>query len=417
VALEPPTTAFVWVWLPGTTEPVVAGRLDDDGRLTAFTYGRSYLSRADAIPLHEPELPLRSGPQLPELMPIHGCIADAGPDAWGRRVIERRRQARLAVAAEGAAGADLDLGDLDYLLEAGSNRIGGLDFQASPDEYRPHGDGTVALDDLLRGAELVQGSEAIPPELDLALLRGTSVGGAQPKATLEDGARHLIAKFSSRADVLPVVKLEYVAMTLAGLTGLRVAPVDLVRVLGTDVLLVERFDRSGDGSRRLMVSARTMLRLGEFGIGASYSELADLVRSRFMEPDPTLRELFARITFNIIVGNTDDHARNHAAFWDGVELTLTPAYDIVPQLRRGEEASQAMAIGPDGFRGSQLAGCVERAASYRLSDTEARAIIDQQIATVEEHWDAACDHAGLSDTDRRPFWGRQILNPFALRGY
>lgn len=415
MALEPPPTAFVWVWLPGTTEPVVAGRLDDDGRLTAFTYGRSYLSRADAIPLYEPELPLRSGPQLPELMPIHGCIADAGPDAWGRRVIERRRQVGLADTA--GAAANLDLSDLDYLLEAGSNRIGGLDFQASPDEYRPHGEGTVGLEDLLRAAELVEGSDSIPPALDLALLHGTSVGGAQPKAILEDGARHLIAKFGSRTDVLPVVKLEYVAMTLAQLTGLRVAPVELGRVLGKDVLLVERFDRPGDGSRRLMVSARTLLRLGEFGVGASYSELADLARSRFVEPGPTLRELFARITFNIIVGNTDDHARNHAAFWDGVELALTPAYDIVPQLRSGAEASQAMAIGPDGFRGSQLAGCVERAASYRLSGTEARAIIDHQIATVEEHWEAACDHAGLSDTDRRSFWGRQILNPFALRGY
>lgn len=409
------TTAFVWVWLPGTTEPVVAGRLDDDGRLNAFTYGRSYLGRAGAIPLYEPELPLRSGPQVPELMRMHGCIADAGPDAWGRRVIERRRQ----VGREDAAGAaaNVDLSDLVYLLEAGTNRIGGLDFQASPDEYRPRGEGAVALEDLLRAADLVEGSEAIPPALDLALLRGTSVGGAQPKATLEDDGRHLIAKFSSRTDVLPVVKLEYVAMTLARLTGLRVAPVELARVLGKDVLLVERFDRHGDGSRRLMVSARTLLRLGELGVGASYSDLADLVRSRFAEPDRTLRELFARITFNIIMGNTDDHARNHAAFWDGAELTLTPAYDIVPQLRHGEEASQAMAIGPDGFRRSQLVGCVERAASYLLSDTEARAVIDQQIATVEEHWEATCDRAGLSKTDRAPFWGRQVLNPFALRGY
>ncbi len=114
------------------------------------------------------------------------------------------------------------------------------------------------------------------------------------------------------------------------------------------------------------------------------SELADLVWSLLVEPDPTFASCSPGSRFNIIMGNTDDHARNHAAFWDGAELALTPAYDIVPQLRHGEEASQAMAIDPDGFRGSQLAGCVERAASYRLSDTEARAIIDQQIATVEE---------------------------------
>lgn len=411
MAVNEPHQAFVWVWLPGEAEPVVAGRLDGDGRLTTFTYGRSYLDRATAIALYEPELPLRPGRQVPELMAIHGCIADAGPDAWGRRVIERRRERQPDATAHG------DLGDLAYLLESGSNRVGGLDFQPSPDEYHARGEGVVALEDLLRAAEIVDGAEPVPPGLDLALLHGTSIGGAQPKAVVEDHGRPLIAKFSSRTDVLPVVKLEYVAMTLARLVGLSVAPVELTSVLGKDVLLVQRFDRSDDGSRRLMVSARTMLRLGEFGIGASYSELADLVRSRFVDPEQTLRELFARITFNIIVGNTDDHARNHAAFWDGADLALTPAYDIVPQLRVGEEASQAMAIGPDGFRGSQLAGCVERAASYRLSGSEARAIIDQQIATVEEHWAAACDRAGLSDTDRAPFWRRQILNPFALRGY
>lgn len=411
MAADEPDQAFVWVWLPGAAEPAVAGRLDREGRLITFTYGRSYLDRADAIALYGPELPLRPGRQVPELTAIHGCIADAGPDAWGRRVIERRRE------RQPEATAHRDLGDLAYLLESGSNRVGGLDFQRSPDEYRARGEGAVALEDLLRAAELVEGAEPLPPELDLALLHGTSIGGAQPKAVVEDHGRHLIAKFGARTDLLPVVKLEYVAMTLARLAGLSVAPVELTSMLGKDVLLVERFDRSDDGSRRLMVSARTMLRLGEFGIGASYVELADLFRSRFVEPVQTLRELFARITFNIIVGNTDDHARNHAAFWDGAALALTPAYDIVPQFRVGEEASQAMAIGPDGFRGSQLAGCVARAASYRLSEFDARAVIDRQIATVEEHWEAACDGAGLSDRDRAPFWGRQILNPFALRGY
>ena len=76
---------------------------------------------------------------------------------------------------------------------------------------------------------------------------------------------------------------------------------------------------------------------------------------------PTLRELFSRITFNILAGNNDDHARNHAAFWDGIELTLTPAYDICPQPRAGGETAQVMAIGEDGYRMSQVAGCVARA--------------------------------------------------------
>jgi len=409
VAVSQPTTAFVWVWLPAETEPVVAGRLDDEGAITTFTYGRSYLGRGNAISLYEPELPLRPGPQAPQLMPMHGSIADAGPDAWGRRVVNRRRL--------GVTDADVDLTDLTYLLESGSNRIGALDFQPSPTEYQPGDDTAVPLADLLRAAEIVDQGLALPVGLDLALLHGTSVGGAQPKALLQDETNELIAKFASRTDVLPNVKLEHLTMRLARKVGLDVSSVEMATALGKEVLLVQRFDRPGGGARRMIVSARTMLHLGEMGIGASYSDLADLIRARFTEPERTLRELFGRISFNILVGNTDDHARNHSAFWDGSELTLTPAYDLVPQARHGETANQAMAIGPGGFRASQLAGCVTCAGTYMLSQTEARDIIDSQIATIETSWDAECDDAGLHEPERAQLWGRQILNPYALHGY
>ncbi len=100
-------------------------------------------------------------------------------------------------------------------------------------------------------------------------------------------------------------------------------------------------------------------------------------------PTQTLRELFGRIVFNVLVGNTDDHARNHAAFWDGQSLTLTPAYDICPQARTGGETAQLMAIGKDGYRMSQASGCVARASEYGLSEAEAREIVDHQIETIE----------------------------------
>jgi serine/threonine-protein kinase HipA len=77
---------------------------------------------------------------------------------------------------------------------------------------------------------------------------------------------------------------------------------------------------------------------------ASYQDLAEIVRHRFTDASVTLREFFARIAFNILCGNTDDHARNHAAFWDGDRLPLIPAYDICPQGRSGQEATPAMLI-------------------------------------------------------------------------
>ncbi|MCA6334435.1 MAG: HipA domain-containing protein, partial [Phenylobacterium sp.] len=123
-----------------------------------------------------------------------------------------------------------------------------------------------------------------------------------------------------------------------------------------------------------------------------------------------------RLVFNVLSGNTDDHARNHAAFWDGERLSLTPAYDICPQGRTGGEASQAMLI-TGSRRLSQLTVCLEAAPQFLLTTERARAIIDSQLATIRAQWSSVCDQAGLTEVDRRFLWGRQFLNPFALEGW
>jgi len=148
-----------------------------------------------------------------------------------------------------------------------------------------------------------------------------------------------VAKFSSNTDLYSIVKAEFIAMRLAAMAGLDVAPVKLVKAANKDVLLIERFDRVPKGklwTRKAMVSALTLFDLDEMMARyASYETLAEIIRHRFTDPKNTLKELFSRLVFNILCGNTDDHARNHAAFWNGKELTLTPAYDICPQGRTG----------------------------------------------------------------------------------
>ncbi len=411
---EPPREAFVWTWLPDSTEPVVAGRLEVSGDMVDFTYGRSYLARREAISLFDQELPLQPGRiPPPPGMPLAGCIADAGPDAWGQRVVMNRLL--------GAAGRDADPADLSpltYLLQSGSDRTGALDFQRSSQTYVAREDGVDDLEQLMSAATQVEEGIALPPSLADALLAGSSIGGARPKATLRDEDRSLIAKFSATDDRYAVVKGEFVAMKLAQLAGLEVATTALTQVMGRDVLMVERFDRPGGGRRRAVVSALTLLGLGEMlGRYASYADLADVILERFDNAVPELRELFSRLTFNVLVGNTDDHARNHAAFWDGRQLTLTPAYDICPQLRSGGEASQAMAIRRDGFRLSQVAACVEAAPTFRLTEAEAREIVDHQIETIGERWQEVCDLAAMTQVERDYFWKRQFLNAYVLEGY
>lgn len=408
--------AFVWIWLPDETTPVVAGRLEADNGNILFNYGKSYLDRIGgqpaAMPIYEPELPLQAGLlSLPEGLTMPGCIRDAAPDAWGRRVIINKKL--------GLKGADTDTAELDeltYLLESGSDRIGALDFQRSPTEYVQRSANNVSMEELIESAERVEKGVPLTPELDQALFHGSSIGGARPKALIQDQGRKYIAKFSSGTDLYSVVKAEFIAMRLAEIAGLNVAPVKLVKAANKDVLLIERFDRQpkdGNWSRKAMVSALTLLGLDDMMARyASYETLAEIIRHRFTDPKDTLRELFSRLAFNILCGNTDDHARNHAAFWNGETLTLTPAYDICPQSRTGNEASQAMLISGNNNM-SQLKSCVEAANLFLLSDEDARAIFAHLIEMIETNWNVVCDEAELSEVDKKFFWGRQFLNPYS----
>jgi serine/threonine-protein kinase HipA len=415
--LPHPRDAFVWTWLPGAIEPVVAGRLVRIEDELQFVYGRGYRERPDAIPLYLPELPLTAGAIRPPLgLTLASAIRDAAPDAWGRRVILNRT---FGIKRDELNGLEVD--ELVFLLESGSDRVGALDFQHSAERYTARGTAQASLEELLASADRVERNLPLNPELDQALHHGSSIGGARPKALLTDHGERCkyVAKFSSSNDTYSVVKGEYIAMRLAALAGLNVAPVKLRYAAGKDVLLVERFDRvasDGGWARRSMVSALTMLELDEMQARyASYQDLAEVIRMRFTKPKETLRELFSRLVFNILVGNLDDHARNHAAFWDGSALTLTPAYDICPQPRAGGEASQAMLI-HDQVRSSQVAACLAAAGQFHLGEDEAIAITEQQIRTIGEHWRELVEEAALGPIDRTLFWSRQFLNAFAFYG-
>lgn len=411
-----PMTAYVWVWLPGNTAPVVAGRLDRNGQEYWFTYGKSYLARKGAMPLYLPELPLQTG-QIRPLAPLKlaSCLRDGAPDAWGRRIIINR-----LTGLKGQDAQNVEFDELTFFLNSGSDRAGALDFQASATNYVPREEADATLEDLMEAAALVERGEAIPKSLDAALFQGSSIGGARPKALITDGARKYIAKFSASADTFPVVKAEFLAMRLAARAGLDVAAVDLQEAAGKAVLLVERFDREKVGAgwqRKSMVSALTLFGLDELQAHhASYAELAEIIRARFTAPRPSLRELYGRMVFNVLCGNTDDHARNQSAFWDGAMLTLTPAYDICPQVRNSREANQSLIIA-DGIRRSQIEVCRNAAAHFLLTEKAARDFIDEAAETIRSGWAAACDEARLSKIERDFLWQRQFLNPHAFDGY
>jgi serine/threonine-protein kinase HipA len=419
-----PKSLFVWIWLPGQNVPVVAGQVvrNEDTAVIHFGYARSYRKNPNAIPIFTPDLPLKEGlidPTKGHL--LAPSLRDALPDRWGRRVIVND----LLGHRKDEINEDA-FGEMTFMIKSGSDRIGALDFQESADEYLPRLSAEATLEELQNFSDLIEAGKEVPKELDRVILHGSSIGGARPKALITDTdkkrPRKLIAKFSATNDVFAMVKGEFATMRMAKLAGMDVAHVDIERVLDREVLLVERFDRqlSKDGEswhRRSLVSALTWTQEDELAARhVSYSELAEIIRARFRDPAKDLSELFARMIFNILVGNTDDHARNHAGFWDGEMLELTPAYDIAPQNCGTKEANQALNIVPNE-RSAQLTNALKAAPYFHIEEAEARKMIDHQVTTIRGNWHEVCDLAGMTKTERSYFAGRQILNSYAFEGY
>lgn len=392
--------AYLWFYLPGETEPVVCGIVAFDGQDHVFRYARSYLQRGDAIPLAPPNCVLGTldGEEHRLDNELNSAIRDASPDAWGRNIMLREH-------ANAPERRDDELGEIDFLLRTGPDRIGALDATDSPAHYRPQDSHAAPLEELLAAADRIDQGLPLDAHLDAALNHGTSVGGARPKALLHENGEYWIAKFSSSRDSADMVGIEGGGMALARLAGIKIADTRIVASLNKRVVLVRRFDRTvtpGGVCRRHMVSAMTLLGLDEYAVRAGYSsylDLADVLRQYARNFRSDGEELFRRMVFNILIGNVDDHARNHACFWDGEWLELTPAYDVCPQPRTGMSADQAMIVGEWGRR-SNLQNAVSACERFGLEPGEAQTIVDEITATVRNHWEQVFADAGVPEGDR-----------------
>lgn len=404
--------AYVWAWLPGQTEPVAVGllRRGPDGRLS-FAYGRRYLASPGAVALYG--LPFTDGYTAPpDGWVVAPSIRDAAPDAWGRRVLMDRLMHRR--------GRNVDTDDLDemtYLLESASNRVGALDFQRSAEQYVPRGDSHADLAKVYDAATALEAGRDLSPDLRAALDSGTGIGGARPKAYLRYEGRESIVKLAVSDDPFPVVKAEGAAVELARRAGIDVPAARVIRVSGRYALAADRFDRTGTGARRMVVTALTFTGLRE--AEARYVTYGDIREALAREGtgDAIGPMLFERIAFNMLISNTDDHARNHAAFWDGEHLSLTPAYDLSPSSRSGETAHVALAYSAAGDREANVARLVSVAHQYHLDRPRAEDIVGHLVTTIEEDWHDAADLAELTAAERDFLWRRQFLNPGALYGF
>jgi serine/threonine-protein kinase HipA len=399
--------AFVYLMLPGQTQFVTAGRIViDTDRLGVpigrFVYGRKYLSRSDAVPIDPIELPLTE--RTYETRGHKGLFAsmrDASPDYWGRRVIEKR------------AGV-AQLGEIDYLLHSADDRAGALGFGLNVDPPAPlrtfnrtvHLAKLQALADAIIADEEVHAhaaADAVQTE-DLMLL-GTSMGGARPKAVVEDANNLWIAKFNRGDDPWNNARVEHAMLTLGRECGIRCAHSRLTTVGARDVLLVQRFDRTHTNTgyqRARMLSALTLLRAGDSHQDRerwSYVMLAEELRRLSAAPQEDAVELFRRMTFNALISNTDDHPRNHACIAPATEWRLSPAYDLTPQpLVSVERRDLALTVGEYG-RYANIENMLSQCERFLLQRAEASALITQMQATVRARWYDISRREGVTERD------------------
>lgn len=396
---------FVHVVLPGQTSFVTAGRFElSSDRLGnprgRFVYGRRYLERADAVTLDPLELPLEPRTfETLRMKGLFGALRDAGPDYWGRRIIERHS----GVAAPS---------ELDYLLQSPDDRAGAIGFGLGVEPPAPKRDfnRTMELARLQELADALLREEVAPENHDglqtqnLVLL-GTSMGGARPKAVVEDDGALWVAKFNAANDRWNQARVEHAMLCLARECGLQVAGSRVAQIGQRDVLLVQRFDREQSTAgylRARMLSALTLLRASDSHVDRerwSYLLFVEELRRLSSDPRADAQELFRRMAFNALISNTDDHPRNHAVIAPGAAWRLAPAYDLTPTpLVSVERRDLAMTAGNMGRRAS-AANLLSECARFLLKPEEAGRIIDEMEATVRARWYDVARREGVSERD------------------
>ncbi|MFA7270180.1 MAG: type II toxin-antitoxin system HipA family toxin [Sterolibacterium sp.] len=394
------------VWLDCDLCPLQRlGTLSHDRGQVRFRYDVRWLAQQDIAFSIDPQLMLDAGPFFPKPEAGNfGIFLDSSPDRWGQTLMRRRE----ALRAKDDNRAAQTLYSWDFLLGVQDiTRQGALRFR-----FKDSADflacEALAAPPVTSLAELA----SIAKELtrkdinDLDNLRrwlavlvapGASLGGARPKANFQekDGS-FWIAKFPSHDDNRDIGAWEGVAWWLARQAGIDMPEAKVIRLGRSDyhTYCVRRFDRI-DGRRRFYASAMTLLGK-DTSEGTSYLELAEVLIKRgdanHLQAD--LEQLFRRVAFNVAIGNRDDHLRNHGFILGPRGWRLAPAFDVNPNIDKGEHVLNI----DDADNRPSLRTVLSTALFYRLSSEHAERIV-AEIADVVGGWESAARKAGISRAD------------------
>lgn len=344
---------------------------------------------------------------------IFGCFADALPDRWGRTLLNRREQFEAMEEHRPVRR----LSSFDYLVGIDDySRMGGFRFKESLDgqficvERNLSIPPLASIGDLMYASQEIEKSEDenILPEkkwLQQLVQPGTSLGGARPKAGVIGEHNVLyIAKFPSRKDDYDVGLWEHLCHLLAKKAGVHAAETSVIRVGdGYHTLLSRRFDRSCEGKRIHFASAMSLLGLTDgcnAGTGNGYLDIVDFMLQNCCDVEANLRELYRRVAFNVCVGNSDDHFRNHGFLLTKRGWTLAPAYDINPT----NSEYQSILITASSNK-ADLNLLIDAAEDYMIKRSDAESIINEVVEAVKS-WKDLAKSLRIPERDMALFSGR-----------
>lgn len=386
-------SAYVFTLSPDGYRRLV-GEIKTSRLMGEFQYDKEWLDNSSSYPLDPVNLPLSpTRYHVHNLKNMFGVFSDAGPDSWGERVLLQHHRS-------------LPGNESERLLRLSGMGVGCLQFSLSRTRPKepPALPGIDRLSRLSCATENLLLKHQLTNDELLLLDPGSSMGGARPKVTVCDKENVWLVKFSRPDDLLDIPTVEYASMQLLSKLGINVPETKLIPMgQGKSAYMIKRFDRI-KGRPTHFISAHSLFNTDRVRLinnahhdPRSYIALARHLRAHSAHAVNDCQELYLRMVANIVLKNTDDHARNHAMIFDVYkhEWRLAPAFDVLPSL--SSQGMQALGIGFYG-RQSSVDNALTASSAFGLSNAQALACI-HKIKSILLDWEDYFANCGVTSAD------------------
>lgn len=396
----------VWIWLPGSPQPTLAAELKGVAGSSHWIYTSEYLSQSDRFAPDPVQLGLTSksrGIFIRDADGLPGVVRDAAPAGYGADRLEMK--------------AGRSLSALERLEQGPADGVGAIEVCKNIQHKLDWKPARLAdLEDIARHLGDTEPSSRAIRQLQND--PGTSAGGERPKTTVYADHALWLAKMQDRGDIPWLPAKEFVAMSLArdldDQPDLRVPQMRYVTAGAHAIFLIQRFDRSitpgaqtSDRpavTRSAYASAHTALRLRLDSVvgdpARSYLGLADELR-RWDRSSPwaddDCAQLWRRMVTNALIGNTDDHPRNHGFLLEDGYWRLSPLFDVTPTATT--HPVQRMAVGSDGSGIPDLQRLLGSAAHFGITLEDAASWLIAKSSFIARSWQARLRSLGVPDDE------------------